>query len=65
MTIEIENKIKDLMAEAYKIIREQEKLINQNNVLQDKKMRIAQEINSLEAKLALEIPLETKEAATK
>lgn len=51
MTIEIENKIKDLMAEAYKIIREQEQLINHNNMLQDKKMRIAQEINSLEVQL--------------
>ncbi len=51
MIQEIENKIIKLKAEVYDIIRQQEQLINQNNTLQDKKMRMSQEIQALETQL--------------
>ncbi len=63
MINEIENNIIKLKANVYDIIRKQEELANQNSQLQNEKIRMSQEIQSLEAKLALETQLaETKVA---
>lgn len=54
MTNDIENKVIKLKAEVYDVIRQQEQLANQNSVLQDKKIRIAQEIQILESQLVID-----------
>lgn len=44
--------INKLKAEVYDIIRQQEQLANQNNALQDKKIMLSLEIQTLEAQLS-------------
>jgi hypothetical protein len=53
MTDEIDNnyKLLKLKADVYDIIRQQEQLSNQNNVLQEYKIKISQEIQTLEKEI--------------
>jgi hypothetical protein len=53
MTDEIDNnyKLLKLKADVYDIIRQQEQLSNQNNALQEYKIKISQEIQTLEKEI--------------